>query len=152
MIVYKNGKLTGCSFFLSSRRRHTRCALVTGVQTCALPICRDTVARFDENKVARDDVGNRDGLPDAFPDDTRLRRDHLLDRFERLFGLPFLDIADDRIHDDDGHDDRGIDHMVEQRGCERAGRSEEHTSELQSLMRISYAVFCLKKTKQKSPD
>src|SRR3546814_9423982 len=27
----------------------------------------------------------------------------------------------------------------------RAGRSEEHTSELQSLMRLSYAVFCLKK-------
>src|SRR3546814_7462760 len=30
-------------------------------------------------------------------------------------------------------------------GIERRGRSEEHTSELQSLMRISYAVFCLKK-------
>src|SRR3546814_6644740 len=30
------------------------------------------------------------------------------------------------------------------------GRSEEHTSELQSLMRISYAVFCLKKTNKKS--
>src|SRR3546814_5308094 len=29
----------------------------------------------------------------------------------------------------------------------RDGRSEEHTSELQSLMRISYAVFCLKKKK-----
>src|SRR3546814_5726088 len=29
--------------------------------------------------------------------------------------------------------------------AEDAGRSEEHTSELQSLMRISYAVFCLKK-------
>src|SRR3546814_6480229 len=28
-------------FFFSSRRRHTRCALVTGVQTCALPICPD---------------------------------------------------------------------------------------------------------------
>src|SRR3546814_8597082 len=27
-------------FFFSSRRRHTRCALVTGVQTCALPICQ----------------------------------------------------------------------------------------------------------------
>src|SRR3546814_7902373 len=27
-------------FFFSSRRRHTRCALVTGVQTCALPICK----------------------------------------------------------------------------------------------------------------
>src|SRR3546814_2720458 len=31
-----------------------------------------------------------------------------------------------------------------------AGRSEEHTSELQSLMRSSYAVFCLKKKKQLS--
>src|SRR3546814_6563178 len=30
------------------------------------------------------------------------------------------------------------------------GRSEEHTSELQSLMRISYAVFCLKKKKQQA--
>src|SRR3546814_15153345 len=30
-------------FFFSSRRRHTRCALVTGVQTCALPICQLTV-------------------------------------------------------------------------------------------------------------
>src|SRR3546814_4136893 len=28
-----------CCFLFSSRRRHTRCALVTGVQTCALPIC-----------------------------------------------------------------------------------------------------------------
>src|SRR3546814_4366971 len=35
-------------------------------------------------------------------------------------------------------------------GADRARhRSEEHTSELQSLMRISYAVFCLKKKKQK---
>src|SRR3546814_8664683 len=31
-------------------------------------------------------------------------------------------------------------------------RSEEHTSELQSLMRISYAVFCLKKKKKKKQD
>src|SRR3546814_1056215 len=30
-----------CYFFFSSRRRHTRCALVTGVQTCALPISLD---------------------------------------------------------------------------------------------------------------
>src|SRR3546814_10204551 len=40
-------------------------------------------------------------------------------------------------------------HLVERRtavSCRR--RSEEHTSELQSLMRISYAVFCLKKKKQ----
>src|SRR3546814_1589936 len=33
-----------------------------------------------------------------------------------------------------------------------AVRSEEHTSELQSLMRISYAVFCLKKKKQKKQN
>src|SRR3546814_2791440 len=33
--------------------------------------------------------------------------------------------------------------------CTSQRRSEEHTSELQSLMRISYAVFCLKKKKQK---
>src|SRR3546814_3879622 len=41
------------------------------------------------------------------------------------------------------------------RGADASGvsfvmRSEEHTSELQSLMRISYAVFCLKKKKQKN--
>src|SRR3546814_5347188 len=33
-----------------------------------------------------------------------------------------------------------------------AGRSEEHTSELQSLMRISYAVFCLKKKTNKKRE
>src|SRR3546814_9576546 len=32
--------------------------------------------------------------------------------------------------------------------CTRSVRSEEHTSELQSLMRTSYAVFCLKKKKE----
>src|SRR3546814_1140742 len=36
-----------CSlFFFSSRRRHTRCALVTGVQTCALPILGDRSVVF----------------------------------------------------------------------------------------------------------
>src|SRR3546814_8127631 len=35
------------------------------------------------------------------------------------------------------------------RAGDALGRSEEHTSELQSLMRISYAVFCLKKKKTK---
>src|SRR3546814_2792753 len=38
---------------------------------------------------------------------------------------------------------------TESSGVEVHARSEEHTSELQSLMRISYAVFCLKKKKQK---
>src|SRR3546814_10228607 len=37
--------------------------------------------------------------------------------------------------------------LAECEPCKGTGRSEEHTSELQSLMRISYAVFCLKKKK-----
>src|SRR3546814_4947830 len=38
---------------------------------------------------------------------------------------------------------------LEQKPCNPSTRSEEHTSELQSLMRNSYAVFCLKKKKTK---
>src|SRR3546814_3444443 len=37
--------------------------------------------------------------------------------------------------------------LLSQLNCQTRQRSEEHTSELQSLMRISYAVFCLKKKK-----
>src|SRR3546814_10699881 len=53
--------------------------------------------------------------------------------------------------DDDEQSDEGRDEKIDH-GCFGAAtwsifRSEEHTSELQSLMRISYAVFCLKKTK-----
>src|SRR3546814_1887729 len=56
------------------------------------------------------------------------------------------------LHDARGAADRLSRFQLHQR-CERVGvstrtaRSEEHTSELQSLMRISYAVFCLKKKK-----
>src|SRR3546814_10419737 len=39
------------SFFFSSRRRHTRCALVTGVQTCALPILPWLNRIFDGRKL-----------------------------------------------------------------------------------------------------
>src|SRR3546814_1072887 len=38
-------------FFFSSRRRHTRCALVTGVQTCALPICSVVVTDIDTSRL-----------------------------------------------------------------------------------------------------
>src|SRR3546814_6825280 len=37
-------------FFFSSRRRHTRCALVTGVQTCALPICHGPMLGTKEER------------------------------------------------------------------------------------------------------
>src|SRR3546814_10460770 len=40
--------LVGYFFFFSSRRRHTRCALVTGVQTCALPICPELWGKWLE--------------------------------------------------------------------------------------------------------
>src|SRR3546814_5696964 len=40
-------------------------------------------------------------------------------------------------------------HRLRHRAAQSVLRSEEHTSELQSLMRISYAVFCLKKKKKK---
>src|SRR3546814_9171014 len=45
-----------CFFFFSSRRRHTRCALVTGVQTCALPILL-RVELCDGGRVLAGDLG-----------------------------------------------------------------------------------------------
>src|SRR3546814_7113039 len=53
-----------------------------------------------------------------------------------FFGIPMRDSA---------HQAVAANHGAGQRNLE--GRSEEHTSELQSLMRISYTVFCLKKNK-----
>src|SRR3546814_7085546 len=48
--------------------------------------------------------------------------------------------------------DRVVDRLATDVGISQVGyvRSEEHTSELQSLMRISYAVFCLKKKNKKT--
>src|SRR3546814_4914239 len=54
--------------------------------------------------------------------------------------------ATDRSHAQSGPPDAAIVGMGGI-GTQRASRSEEHASELQSLMRISYAVFCLKKKK-----
>src|SRR3546814_4712138 len=50
-------------FFFSSRRRHTRCALVTGVQTCALPICYEpTLEAIAEQAVVDDEAAIVRGL------------------------------------------------------------------------------------------
>src|SRR3546814_4743088 len=51
----------------------------------------------------------------------------------------------DRLSYQASHDE--LTDLYNRREFERRLRSEEHTSELQSLMRISYAVFCLKKKK-----
>src|SRR3546814_4718345 len=56
-----------------------------------------------------------------------------------------LDKGPQRQRPDEDADGGGDENAVHRRDVER---SEEHTSELQSLMRISYAVFCLKKKKQ----
>src|SRR3546814_6919574 len=54
-----------------------------------------------------------------------------------------------RLFDNHGNERgvRQVDHRIKL-SIGRPSRSEEHTSELQSLMRISYAVFCLKKKKK----
>src|SRR3546814_6797210 len=44
LVVVRVVWVSVCCFFFSSRRRHTRCALVTGVQTCALPISLQAIA------------------------------------------------------------------------------------------------------------
>src|SRR3546814_6474295 len=64
---------------------------------------------------------------------TRLQRRHLQDLHALL-----LATGEARVH-------RPLEHVVGDAEVAGPGRSEEHTSELQSLMRISYAVFCLKK-------
>src|SRR3546814_6344442 len=73
-----------------------------------------------------------------------------------LFGRATVLEAAPRVHVGQ-HDDlfgrqylRRLDHELDAAEGDDLGiRSEEHTSELQSLMRISYAVFCLKKKKNK---
>src|SRR3546814_3071224 len=121
------------NFFFASRRRHTRCALVTGVQTCALPIYFSLIhvnvtARHlgDGRQFMRPMRRTERGF--AIMDNVVFRAGGWLAL--ALLALVFAALAVDTPF-----------------------RSEEHTSELQSLMRISYAVFCLKKkNKQHLPQ
>src|SRR3546814_1188535 len=119
-------------FFFSSRRRHTRCALVTGVQTCALPISRIPAEIYGTSTDSSSlqgrlpVAGHRISPFGAYPS-ARSRQTGVI--------LESIDECNPLCHDLNPKNPRVI-------------RSEEHTSELQSLMRISYAVFCLKKKKQ----
>src|SRR3546814_9672147 len=68
-----------------------------------------------------------------------------LDTVTSVMGLHFRRLAENpehqrRLREDPAFIKTGLEELF--------GRSEEHTSELQSLMRISYAVFCLKKKTQ----
>src|SRR3546814_8262026 len=127
-------------FFFSSRRRHTSFAVVTGVQTCALPIWRaDDRAGRRSDEIARHGHRKQPGKHREQHQQCRwppqaegriMRRVRII-----LPAWPKIDLENvaQRIGDRQG-----------------GGRSEEHTSELQALMRISYAVFCLKKKKYKT--
>src|SRR3546814_4973453 len=74
-------------------------------------------------------------------DDMALGRNPLADRVAAHAWSDLDDAADEFMADHQPGLDRALAPLVP--------RSEEHTSELQSLMRISYAVFCLKKKKHK---
>src|SRR3546814_7601540 len=137
-----------CSFFLSSGRRNTRCALVTGVQTCALPIYPSTSARRSSapNSRGREISTSRaswaslrfSAASTPFHRRERSSRGRLREGAESYAKLAQIAGA------------RSYLLLPSTVAPERRRlRSEEHTSELQSLMRISYAVFCLKKKKQK---
>src|SRR3546814_12215050 len=60
-------------FFFSSRRRHTRCALVTGVQTCALPICLPAMRNVKSKAVSTNSMPAPWQSPDTPP---TARRSH----------------------------------------------------------------------------
>src|SRR3546814_3296586 len=67
-------------------------------------------------------------------------------KFARILALQMPDV-EKRMRADHVIDTSGTLEQTERAVADLIARSEEHTSELQSLMRISYAVFCLKKKK-----
>src|SRR3546814_5164861 len=74
---------------------------------------------------------------------TFVKDEGLIDRFDQVFQKVFKGILTDY-----GQNPVDIPEDWLKAVAEKFLRSEEHTSELQSLMRISYAVFCLKKKKE----
>src|SRR3546814_7189537 len=125
-----------CVFFFSSRRRHTRCALVTGVQTCALPI-------FKQRQRRRVEVAGRE-LRKVARQQIRAEIVASLDAREQAIARVEVIAARNEI-DTLAETEQTIGAAIEAQFDGGLARSEEQTSELQSLMRISYEVFCLKK-------
>src|SRR3546814_13862396 len=64
-------------FFFSSRRRHTRCALVTGVQTCALPILHEDHYTRLRGGESCSECRTRDAEPHTVAIEAELRRDRV---------------------------------------------------------------------------
>src|SRR3546814_1752716 len=132
-------------FFFSSRRRHTSCALVTGVQTCALPISITGVILSKYVILsALHQVGDEERIQMDRSALEQIQQAELSAVMQAYVGLAMLLIVVWLLIK--------VVRMPQDTDTDRsdvwAARSEEHTSELQSLMRISYAVFCLKKKKK----
>src|SRR3546814_1537256 len=126
-------------FFFSSRRRHTRCALATGVQTCALPICpcgrtapriRGWMGRADQTTKVKGMFVRPAQVAAVLKRHGEIRRARLVVTRQGDSDIMTLqcEVADSGA---------GLSAAI----ADSLQRSEEHTSELQSLMRISYAVF-----------
>src|SRR3546814_5499288 len=131
-------------FFFSSRRRHTRCALVTGVQTCALPI--STLAVAPSHAFAIDDATQGRRVWGLAAQLYGLRREGgggigdfraLRDLAVRAAARGADALAISPVHALFAADPT---HFSPYAPSSRLS-SEEHTSELKSLMRSSYAVF-----------
>src|SRR3546814_5866201 len=138
-------------FFFSSRRRHTRCALLTGVQTCALPISSVEYTPLSSRRLSPGSIGISAWryLATIVP---ASRKRPTLERQDLQTGRAMG--PGNKSRDDSlcvvraGLSyTRCVNVVGTSPGMTLLGvaRSEEHTSELQSLMRISYAVFFLKK-------
>src|SRR3546814_3598838 len=132
-------------FFFASRRRHTRCALVTGVQTWALPISpsSDAACRAVSSSEAIIPA-ERDGAATPSEVEEIVGRPLGVARVaDILFVEQILhreaDTAEIGLITDDGVGERVAPEIVARIGTVETARSEEHTSELQSLMRTSYA-------------
>src|SRR3546814_2884993 len=94
---------------------------------------------------------DREGLPAPLvPDSCRLVLDrrYLIEEDPAAVKQEIVDLLDALKHDRKGFDYALREVLAFQPTMTDPERSEEHTSELQSLMRISYAVFCLKKKKR----
>src|SRR3546814_7379759 len=152
------------SCFFSSRRRHTRCALVTGVQTCALPICGWLHGRISDLPAlsgrthqphSRRHLGDHERDHRAL--DSRLTAPCSRSLKNCTFPASRANIGAISSVIACVASGRPATMEKDQRsaiGQKWRGRTfvwlfhkrqREHTSELQSLMRISYAVICLKK-------
>src|SRR3546814_8359092 len=123
-------------FFFSSRRRHTRCALVTGVQTCALPIHELLQLINDVLDLAKIESGHMQlKLEPLNLRELLTELETSLTPMSEQKGLA-LKVVVDAYGPPALNSDRA-------RLQQLLRRSDEHTSELQSLMRISYTDLCL---------